>query len=131
MLGKWDHKHSILVGPRVRDGTPGYHLITPLIRSDGSTVLVDRGFISQDFANAAKRPQDEDGEVEVTGMLRMSQVRNSFTPDNHPEKGEWFWADVDALVEYAGGEKAGVQAVFVEELFGTLLHSTRSGPKLI
>lgn len=125
MSGKWDNEHSVLVGPRVREGTAGYHLITPLIRSDGTTVLIDRGFVSQDFADAIKRPQNQDVEVEVKGMLRMSQVRNSFTPDNHPEKGEWFWADVDALVEYAGGEQAGVQAVFVEELFGTLFAVSR------
>jgi len=117
MRGKWDHQHTVLIGPRVRDGTSGYHLITPLIRSDGSTVLVDRGFISQEFADVAKRPKDSDLEVEVKGMLRTSQVRNAFTPDNHPEKGEWFWVDVDALAEYAGGEKAGVQPVFIEELF--------------
>jgi len=36
-------------------------------------------------------------------MLRMSdQVQNSFTPDYHPEKGEWYWILVDAMTEYAG-----------------------------
>ncbi|KAI0931688.1 hypothetical protein AcW2_000527 [Taiwanofungus camphoratus] len=88
----------------------------PLIRADGSTVLVDRGFVSKEMANDAKRRQ-EDGEVEILGLLRTSHVRNSFTPDNNPQKGEWYWTDVDAMAEYAGGERSGVQPVFVEEIF--------------
>lgn len=108
----------MLLGPRVRDGTNGYHLITPLIRSNGSTILVDRGFVSGDFVKSGKRTPKVQGEVEVCGMLRDSQARNSFTPDNHPEKGEWYWADLDAMTEYAGGEHLNVQPVLVEEIFG-------------
>ena len=118
--GRWDHEHTMLLGPRVWDGTLGYHVITPLVRENGTTILVDRGFISEDFADRNKRPE-VDGEVEVLGMLRASQARNNFTPDNHPEKGEWYWADVDAMVQHAGGEAASVQPVFIEELFGRYL----------
>ena len=83
----------MLLGPRVRDGTHGYHVITPLVRTDGSTVLVDRGFIGKDFADHYER--DEEDEVQVLGMLRTSHMRNSFTPDNHPAEGKWYWADID------------------------------------
>lgn len=117
MKGHWDPGHTMLLGPRVRDGNVGYHLVVPFIRSEGSTVLVDRGFVSKALAESAKDSIEDTGEVEVTGLLRTSHVRNTFTPDNSPEKGEWFWADVDRMAEYAGGEKAGVQPVFVEEIF--------------
>ncbi|KAI0375151.1 SURF1-domain-containing protein [Pilatotrama ljubarskyi] len=118
LKGRWDNSHAILLGPRVRDGTIGYHLVVPLIRSDGSTVLVDRGFVTKELVHAARQVQDkEQGEVEILGMLRTAQARNKFTPENHPEKGEWYWADVDAMAQYAGGEAAGVQPVFVEEVF--------------
>ncbi|OCH86046.1 mitochondrial protein required for respiration [Obba rivulosa] len=116
LTGRWDMAHAILLGPRVRDGTQGHHLVVPLVRSNGSTVLVDRGFISADHADSALQSQ-EDGEVEVYGMLRMSSARNMFTPDNVPGKGEWHWADVDALAEYAGGQEANVQPVLIEEIF--------------
>ncbi|KAH7930398.1 SURF1-domain-containing protein [Leucogyrophana mollusca] len=115
LRGRWDHKHSMLLGPRVRDGVHGYHVVTPLVRSDGSTVLVDRGFISKDFATNFVR--GDDGEVEMTGMLRTSHTRNNFTPDNRPEEGQWYWADVEGMAEYAGGEQAHVQPVFIEEIF--------------
>ncbi|THH09199.1 hypothetical protein EW146_g8754, partial [Bondarzewia mesenterica] len=117
LRGRWDDARSMLLGPRVRDGTNGYHLITPLIRTNGSTVLVDRGFVSGDFVKSGKRIPIVEGEVEVRGMLRDSQARNYFTPDNHPEKGEWYWADLNAMAEYVGGENANVQQVLVEEIF--------------
>jgi len=107
----------MLLGPRVLDGTNGSHLITPLVRANGSTVLVDRGFISERAAAKRDYPTP-DGNVEVHGMLRESQARNNFTPDNNPTKGEWYWADVTAMADYAGGESSNVQPVLVEEIFG-------------
>jgi len=118
MSGKWDYDHTIIVGPRTRDGTAGYHVITPLIRSNGTTVLVDRGFVSKDAMEKFSKAAVSDEEVFVQGMLRVSQVRNSFTPDNHPEKSEWYWIDIDAMAEHVGGEKANVQPVLIEEIFG-------------
>ncbi|KAI8981376.1 SURF1-domain-containing protein [Trametes punicea] len=118
LKGRWDNAHCILLGPRVRDGTIGYHLIVPFVRTDGSTVLVDRGFVSRELAQTARRIQDQErGEVEILGMLRTAQGRNAFTPDNNPQKGEWYWADVGALAEHAGGEAADVQPAFIEEVF--------------
>jgi hypothetical protein len=117
LTGTWDHAKSILVGPRVRDGANGFHLVTPLVRADESTVLVDRGFVTRELAETALQATDA-ASVQVLGMLRTSQVRNRFTPDNHPKKGEWYWVDVDAMAQHAGGEAAGVQPVFVEAIFG-------------
>ncbi|KAI0308179.1 mitochondrial protein required for respiration [Multifurca ochricompacta] len=116
LRGTWDHTHSILLGPRVLDSTNGFHLITPLVRTNGSTILVDRGFVSEHAATRRKYPNPE-GEVEVHGMLRESQARNSFTPDNDPENGIWYWVDVAAMADYAGGELLNVQPVLVEEIF--------------
>lgn len=124
MKGKWDYGRTIIVGPRTRDGTAGYHIIMPLVRPNGTTVLVDRGFVSKGGFENFSKVAHTDEEVFVQGMLRISQVRNAFTPDNHPEKGEWYWIDVDAMAEHTGGEKANVQPVLVEEIFGTC--STRS-----
>ncbi|KIM70188.1 hypothetical protein SCLCIDRAFT_1160851 [Scleroderma citrinum Foug A] len=116
LRGRWDHSHAMLLGPRVRDGAHGYHVVTPLVRSEGSTVLVDRGFISKDFAQ--NYDHSEEGEVEVQGMLRTSHTRNTFTPDNQPTEGKWYWADLEAMANYAGGDAASVQPVFIEQIFG-------------
>ena len=109
----------LLLGPRVRDGVIGYHVVVPLVRPDGSTVLVDRGFVKKELAPYAKQNLAADtGEVEVLGMLRTAEVRNNFTPENHPDKGEWYWADVEAMAVHAGGDEAGVQPVLIEQVFG-------------
>lgn len=104
----------------MRDGTKGYHVITPLIRTDGSTVLVDRGFVTDAYGDIQLwiHPGNPLEEVEVLGMLQAGQKRNYFTPENNPARGEWFWVDVDALVENAGGDIAGVQPVYIEAIFG-------------
>jgi surfeit locus 1 family protein len=106
----------MLLGPRVRDGSIGFHVITPLLRENGSTVLVNRGFISKDLINTDAHKKVE-GPVEVLGLLRTGHIRNRFTPNNHPEQGIWHWVDLSAMVESAGGAKANVQSVFVEEIF--------------
>jgi surfeit locus 1 family protein len=106
----------MLLGPRVRDGLQGYHVVTPLVRSDGSTVLVNRGFVTKDAIE--KGMPQETGEVEIFGMIRTSQARNTFTPDNHPDKGQWYWTDITAMSEFAGGDRAGVQPVLIEQIFG-------------
>ena len=118
--GRWDHAHTILLGPRVLDGQSGFHVVTPLIRSDGSTILVNRGFIAPDIADAGSWSKDDEN-VEVLGMLRTTEKRNNFTPDNIPDKGVWYWADVPSMAEYAGGSEANVQPVFVDEIFGEKL----------
>jgi surfeit locus 1 family protein len=83
---------------------------------------VDRGFIAAHIA-AEKQYPTPDGDVEVYGMLMESQARNNFTPDNKPAKGEWYWADVIAMAEDAGGESSNVQPVLVEEIFGEFFFS--------
>jgi surfeit locus 1 family protein len=80
---------------------------------------VDRGFVAKEFADADTFERREAGEVEILGMLRTSHTRNSFTPDNKPTEGTWYWADVDAMADYAGGEAKNVQPVFVEQIYGT------------
>ncbi|KAJ3836564.1 mitochondrial protein required for respiration [Lentinula raphanica] len=114
--GKWDHEHTMLLVPRVREGVHGAHVVTPLVRENGTTILVDRGFVSNDYVDDMSFTKEE-GEVEILGMLRTAQVRNRFTPDNLPEERKWYWNDVDGMATYAGGEDANVQPVFVERIF--------------
>ena len=108
----------MLLGPKVFEGENGYQVITPLMRQDGSTVLVDRGFVPKELGDSGTFDKPE-GEVEVVGLIRLSQPRNTFTPDNDPKEKFWYWRDLDAMAEYAGGKEANVQPVFFEEIFGS------------
>ena len=129
LAGVWDHTHSMLLGPKTHENVQGYHVITPLMRFDGgSTVLVNRGFVSSE---ALKKPDvlsRETGPVQLVGLLRTSQARNTFTPDNRPEQGEWYWVDINAMAEYAGGEARGVQPVYIESIFSKQSTTHRTVP---
>ncbi|KAF5312822.1 hypothetical protein D9619_002945 [Psilocybe cf. subviscida] len=114
--GRWDYAHTMLVSPRVREGVHGVHVVTPLVRDNGSTILVDRGFVSNELLSSIDSIKD-DREVEVLGMLRTSPPRNAFTPENEPEAGKWYWNDVEKMADFVGGDAARVQPVFVEQIF--------------
>lgn len=120
--GVWDDAHTIYLGPRTRDGASGYYVITPLMRDEGgSTVLVNRGFVSTghiktDASTATAVPGPEP--VEVVGLLRAQEPKGVFSAQNDPEQGLWVWEDVDAMALHAGGEQRGVQPVYVESIFG-------------
>lgn len=72
--GRFEPQREILLRSRSRDGQPGWHVLTPLLREDGSSVLVDRGWVPLGFDEP---PVDEAaptaGEVRVEGLLRLEQ----------------------------------------------------------
>ena len=88
-------------------------------------MLVDRGFVSSEQLDSLSK-HNEGGEVEVLGMLQTTQKRNNFTPDNDPAAGMWYWTDVEEMADHAGGAAAGVQPVFIEQIFGPLLSCFRN-----
>lgn len=96
----------------MHDGHEGYLVITPLERDGtGTTVLVNRGWISKKFKEQKKRPDGVlPGEVTVEGLLREPWKKNMFTPANAPQKNEFYFPDV---VQMAG--LVGSQAVWIEE----------------
>ncbi|WWC85166.1 uncharacterized protein L201_000023 [Kwoniella dendrophila CBS 6074] len=118
---------AILQGPQTKDGFPGYHLILPFKREgSGSTILVNRGFITTTRATAIREKRQavpglsEDGftgdgkTYELEGMLTKSGEKTFFTPPNNPQTNEWFWKDLINMTQWVGGEKRGVQPVLVD-----------------
>ncbi|KAL2758452.1 hypothetical protein ACRALDRAFT_2072930, partial [Sodiomyces alcalophilus JCM 7366] len=105
--GRLRHDREMLIGPRMREGEQGYMVVTPLERPDGaSTILVNRGWISKKMADQRARSPDAlpQGMVTVEGLLREPWKKNMFTPDNKPEKGEFYFPDVHQMAEWSGSE---------------------------
>ena len=99
--GEFDHSREILFSPRLLDGVPGAHVATPLVRDDGPDVLVNRGFVPRSRMEKNDRPESLiEGKVSVSGILRVSETPNLFTPDNLPDQGLWHWRDGKALSEH-------------------------------
>ena len=76
----------------------GFYVITPLKRDDGTTILINRGFVPTEL----KRPEDRAaGQVAsaatVTGMLRASETRTMFVPESDPKRDAWFTRDIPGI----------------------------------
>ena len=97
--GRFHHdKERYLFAQSLADGTPGWHVITPLETAGGDMVLVDRGFVPEALKDASSRASgDVEGAVTVTGLVRSPEIQGSFVPDNEPKANRWFWRDLGAM----------------------------------
>lgn len=81
----------------------GYWVLTPLRRADGTTILVNRGFVPTDrSAAAARAPSTIPGETTVTGLVRMTEPGGGFLRSNDPTAGRWYSRDVAAIAAARG-----------------------------
>ena len=77
---------------------PGYWVMAPLLLPDGSSLLVNRGFVPLANKEAASRPDPQRGQsVTLTGLMRAPEDRNLFTPADDPAKGQWYTRDPLAI----------------------------------
>jgi surfeit locus 1 family protein len=68
--GELDNERSIALAGRSFRGAPGVHLLTPLRLSDGSAVLVNRGWVpSPDGASIDVQQFSEEARIEAAGMV--------------------------------------------------------------
>jgi surfeit locus 1 family protein len=90
-----------------RPGGPGYLVLTPLVLGDGSTVIVNRGFVPLDRKDAATRRQGQvRGSVTVIGLMRLPEERRWFAPANDPAKGAWYRRDPAEIAAALGLPRA-------------------------
>ncbi|MBV8567835.1 MAG: SURF1 family protein [Methylobacteriaceae bacterium] len=99
VAGMFEHAKEALVfrpqgtGAAQTEG-PGYLVLTPLRLSDGTYVIVDRGFVPAARGDPSTRPGGQiAGEVTITGLMRSPEQRNLFTPADDPDKGQWYTRD--------------------------------------
>ena len=105
--GEFRHDLEQLFGVAAIDGQVGHQVLTPLVRSEGTAVLVDRGWVPADRAHpAARREGQPAGSLQVSGIARYrgDDRPGWFTPDNRPEQGRWYWYDLPALEAALGLE---------------------------
>lgn len=95
--------HGLAPGDSPGRALQGFYVITPLARSDGPTVLVNRGFIPTELKNPADRQAGQiAGETTVIGILRASEPRTMFVPAPDPARGEWFNRDIAGIAAAKG-----------------------------
>lgn len=84
---------EILVLSGTREGGGGYNVVSAFVTDDGRRILLDRGFIEQDYRKAERPPTD----LTVAGNLHWPQDKNSATPEPDRATGIWFARDVPAM----------------------------------
>lgn len=78
----------------------GSWLLTPLQTDGGDLVLVNRGFVATAPIKliASTAQDDPDGpQVEVIGLMRMSERGGGFLRSNEPQQNRWYSRDVQAI----------------------------------
>ncbi|WP_343585448.1 SURF1 family protein [Herbaspirillum sp.] len=95
----------------------GSWLLTPLQTADGDLVLVNRGFVATAPIKliASTAQDDPDGpQVEVVGLVRMSERGGGFLRSNEPQQNRWYSRDVQAIADARGLAPERVAPYFVD-----------------
>ncbi|WP_454915205.1 SURF1 family protein [Xanthobacter sediminis] len=95
------------------DYGPADWVLTPLLRADGTIIMVNRGLVPEDLGRKGDYAKPE-GQVTVTGLLRMPEDRGwLFSRPNDPATGHWYRRDI-ASITHAKGFKAAAP-YFIDE----------------
>ncbi len=83
--GEYDVANTVVVRYRTRDGASGIDVVVPLITTDGTALMVDRGWLATE--NSGTRPEQvpepPEGTVTVTGWARQDATGDSTKVNDH------------------------------------------------
>ncbi len=97
LKGHFLHEKETLVYAATERGA-GYWVVTPLAAADGTTVLLNRGFVPMERRDAWTRREGQiEGEAKVTGLMRMAEPNGSLLQSNRPGENRWYSRDVAAI----------------------------------
>lgn len=90
LTGTYLHQDEVQVYT-VSDLGPGYWVLTPLQRDDGSLIIVNRGFVPSDKRDPSTRAEGEvTGPVDVVGLMRAPEIGGLFLRTNDPANNRWY-----------------------------------------
>lgn len=91
----------------VTERGPGFWVMAPFRSDAGFTVLVNRGFVSEERRGAHERRATGTGDTKLVGLLRLSEPGGGFLRSNDLAAGRWYSRDVAAIASARGlGEVA-------------------------
>lgn len=107
--GIWLDRQSVLAKALTEAGA-GFWLMTPLQLTDGSQILVNRGFTPEKLRPQWIKQIGEAGPssetVTVIGLMRMSEPGGGFLRKNDAANGLWYSRDVAAIAQAQGLSQA-------------------------
>nr|WP_244636868.1 SURF1 family protein [Limoniibacter endophyticus] len=104
LTGTFEHDEEALVQAATERGS-GFWVVTPLARNDGTTVLINRGFVPEELRDPSARMEGQvQGEVTIGGLLRLTEPGGGFLRENDPQNDRWFSRDIAAIASARGLE---------------------------
>jgi len=109
LTGSLDYSKEMIVGPRSPPGhvdsryagtRGGYYLVTPMTLTDGTLVLVNRGWVKAQLMDIIQRESTDT--VTFSGVLRKAEQKSSFLPKKAEKTGRnWLYVDPDEMLSNA------------------------------
>ncbi len=77
--GEYDVANTVVVRYRTREGASGVDVLVPLVTSDGTALLVDRGWLATENRGTTpdEVPDPPSGQVTITGWVRQDATGDS------------------------------------------------------
>ena len=99
VAGIFRHQDEVQVYT-VSDLGPGYWVMTPLQRDDGSLVIVNRGFVPSDKRDPSTRLEGElPARVEIVGLMRAPETGGLFLRTNDPQNNRWYSRNIAQIAD--------------------------------
>lgn len=99
LAGIFRHQDEVQVYT-VSDLGPGYWVLTPLQRDDGSLVIVNRGFVPSDKRDPSTRLESElPTRVEIVGLMRAPETGGLFLRTNDPQNNRWYSRNIAQIAD--------------------------------
>jgi surfeit locus 1 family protein len=113
VTGTFNHKRELYVFLSGPNGGAGYHVYTPLVRENASTVIVNRGWVPANMRDPATRLAGQlEGPQGFEGIVRIDRVAVLFQPPNDAAANMWFSPTIPEMA--AAMELSIVAPVFVD-----------------
>ncbi len=110
---------ELLLSVRQQGGRPGHHVLTPLELDDGTSVVVDRGWVPLDAGDPpvaeAAPVADQGAEVTVTGVVLPSVSSRSFSAGESASGTSIGQVDVPRIAERTGRDLAAVWVLATDQ----------------
>lgn len=88
---------------RNRPTGQGYFVLTPLVLADGSSVIVNRGFVPTERRDPASRREGlAAGDVTITGLVRFPEARSAFAAVDDTVRRIFYTRDLAVIARTQG-----------------------------
>ncbi len=112
--GKFNFDKQIYLYSLNDNGKPGYDVITPFRTNKNENVLVNRGWIKEEFKNNPIINKNIEDEQKIIGLLRKIYKPNIFKPNNDLRNNIWFSINLEDL-KVTSGERFNEFVIFLED----------------